>query len=334
MRSFIFLSVILSCTVSCVSKDSRHLASEEKKPLQIIGKRFLFEKYVDDSGFIQYYYLPASSKNAPLIVSIQGSGCSSLFYKKDDVIMSRGSQVSIAELVSGKYGILAVEKPTVNTFDNFDRADGPDDCTEAYRQQFTAGLWTQTLKTALYDLLRSKSLNPEKIIVYGHSEGATFAAALAAEVPQVTHVISSAGGGGGPLFDTISRLKKKKSSTADQGNIDILREIQKWQMMSADPDHSSQYWGLSPRYWLSLMDYAPEKTLLKTNAYLYIVHGTEDTSASIDTADFLVSELISKKRRLFYNRKSGYDHSFNNTKGESHYSDMIGEALNWAVTSN
>src|SRR5262249_31956900 len=151
-----------------------------------LGHRVGFERTaLPDLGLI-YYFLAADAKDAPLIISIQGSGCDSVFERDEKGRVFGGTEVEIADIVGSKAAILTVEKPHVETF--FKSTSRGDDtgCSSEFRRDFVRDRWLAQLKNALSDVMRTRSLRPKRIIVLGHSEGAEVAAFLAEEVPQIT----------------------------------------------------------------------------------------------------------------------------------------------------
>ena len=74
----------------------------------------------------------------------------------------------------------------------------------------------------------------------------------------------------------------------------------------------------------------PDQTLLKTNAHVYIIHGTADKNSSIASADLLVSELATKNRPFIYKRLLGLDHRFSK-KGEDQMDQVISDSVKWAL---
>ncbi len=112
-----------------------------------------FRRYVakgTDGQRITFYLSTQQSAShpVPLIVWIQGTGCSSQFVSVDGR-MSRGLQGVLYSVARGRARILAVEKPGVEFLD-----DPPDDgdagaCRPGFRTEFTLDRWATTIADAI-----------------------------------------------------------------------------------------------------------------------------------------------------------------------------------------
>src|SRR4051812_29787675 len=86
-----------------------------------------------DGRNITYYFSPAKSKGAPLLLMIQGSGCNRIFNKS-----SKGIYSTIFNLVNiaaeSKFSVLAVEKPFSGIKENAKGTSVEFDCTKEFHQ--------------------------------------------------------------------------------------------------------------------------------------------------------------------------------------------------------
>ncbi|MGB9159908.1 MAG: hypothetical protein WCB72_10710, partial [Candidatus Sulfotelmatobacter sp.] len=112
-----------------------------------------FRRYVADGrdGKRITFYLstqPAPSHPVPLIVWVQGTGCSSQFVKVGER-MARGLQGVLYSVARDRARILAVEKPGVEFLDY-----PPDDadahaCRPGFLAEFTLDRWATTIADAI-----------------------------------------------------------------------------------------------------------------------------------------------------------------------------------------
>lgn len=331
MRNILSVVLLLPVLCSCASKTSRVPASIGRLPVAELGKRYVFNKYdIPDQQTI-YYLRRAAKQDAPLILVIQGSGCDSIYSTDSKGNVFGEMQVQIAGLVESRAHVLAVEKPTVQTFYQSPNPGAQGGCPIEFRAKFTMDLWVKYLKSALSDAITSQGLTPSRIIVLGHSEGAIAAAALAAEVRSVTHVVYASGGGGNPLFEAFVRRKRAAKGNVVLENQYIQDGIRDWQAMSRNPDDSQTlYWGHTPLYWISQGRMSPGSLLSKSAAKIYVVQGTADMAASIEGSDLLVSELILNNKSVEYKRIKAADHGYR-IKTKNRMSEVLSDAVAWSL---
>ena len=107
-----------------------------------------FRRYVEkvrDGHYITFYLSTQQAPSpVPLIVWVQGTGCSSQFVSVGGR-MSRGLQGVLNSVARDRARILAVEKPGVEYLD-----DHPDDsdasaCRPEFRAEFTLDRWATTI---------------------------------------------------------------------------------------------------------------------------------------------------------------------------------------------
>lgn len=324
--------LILPCVLwiaSCATFSATDPASQIKKTAEKIGNINVFEKHEIPEQSIIYYLHPSSYSNAPLILYIQGSGCDSIFLKDARGTVNGGQASLIASVVNGRASVLAVEKPTLKTYDASSSDGNVADCSQQFREEFHRDAWVKTLQLALSDA--SKIIHPSKVFVLGHSEGASMAAALASETPQVIKVIYAAGGGGNPLFGSFIRRIRAANGNQVLADSYIQSGIKEWQVAMKNPsDPNNVLWGHTAQYWSIEAKNSPIKDMLKTSAKFYIIQGTEDTSASIEATDYLVSEMVTAGRYIMYRRIAGADHGFA-VNGQSNMREEYTQAIAWAL---
>lgn len=323
--------LILPCVLlaACATFSARDPASQIEKPIEKIGIINFFEKHEIPEKSIIYYLHLSSHSEAPLILYIQGSGCDSIFLKDARGFVNGGQASLIASIANGRASVLAVEKPTLKTYDQSSSDGNVSDCSQQFREEFNRDTWVKTLQLTLNHV--SKIIHPSKVFVLGHSEGASMAAALASEAPQVVKVIYAAGGGGNPLFGSFTRRIRAANGNQVLADSYIQSGIKEWQVAMKNPSDSNNIlWGHTAQYWSIEAKNSPIKDMLKTSANFYIIQGTEDTSTSIESTDYLVSELVTAGRPITYRRIAGADHGFT-INGQSNMREEYTKAIAWAL---
>ncbi len=266
-----------------------------------------FRRYVtkDRHGQPLTFYLsvpPADGHPLPLIVWIQGTGCSSHFVTAGGR-MSRGLQGILSAVARGRARVLAVEKPGVEFLD-----DPPDDgdargCRPEFREAFTLDRWATTIADAIQAAEKMPGVDSSKALVIGMSEGGIVAMRVSNVSPQVTHVASLSGGGPVYLFHLAEFMRGK--------GLDPEKEVYAcWNDILNDPDSPTKFcWGQTYRQWTSFMKTSVIAEALQSHALLYFVHGTADTQQSIAGFDVLHAELAARKREAVFERIEGADHA-------------------------
>lgn len=266
----------------------------------------------------------APSHPVPLIVWVQGTGCSSQFVSVDGR-MSRGLQGVLYSLARGRARILAVEKPGVEFLD-----DHPDDgdasaCRPEFRAEFTLDRWATTIADAIQAAQKLPGVDASKTLVIGHSEGGIVAMRVSNVSPVVTHVASLSGGGPVYLFHMAEFMRSQ--------GLDQEKEVYAcWSEIVKDPDSTSKFcWGQTYRQWSSFMKTSVIAEALKSHAFLYFAHGTADAQQSIAGFDVLRAELSARQRDAVFERIEGADHALDLPKQQvpEGLEAVFGRVVDW-----
>jgi pimeloyl-ACP methyl ester carboxylesterase len=269
----------------------------------------------------------APSHPVPLIVWIQGTGCSSQFVSVDGR-MSRGLQGVLYSVARGRARILAVEKPGVEFLD-----DPPDDgdagvCRPGFRTEFTLDRWATTIADAIQTAQKLPGVDTSKTLVIGISEGGIVAMRVSNVSPVVTHAASLSGGGPVYLFHLAEFMRSK--------GLDPEKEVYAcWSDIVKDPDSATKFcWGQTYRQWSSFMKTSVIAEALKSHALLYFAHGTADTQQSIAGFDVLRAELAAKQRDAVFERIQGADHALDlpDQKLPAGLEAVFGRVVDWFLT--
>ncbi|MFY9911264.1 MAG: hypothetical protein WCF22_10810 [Candidatus Sulfotelmatobacter sp.] len=288
-----------------------------------------FRRYVAegrDGRHITFYLstLPAPIHPVPLIVYVQGTGCSSQFVSVGGR-MSRGLQGVLYSVAHGRARILTVEKPGVDFLD-----DPPDDgdarnCRPEFRAQFDLDRWATTVADAIQAAQQLPGVDVSKTLVIGISEGGIVAMRVSNVSPAVTHAASLSGGGPVYLFHLAEYMRSK--------GLDAEKEVYTcWSDILKDPGSDAKFcWGQTYRQWSSFMRTSVIAEALKSHAHLYFAQGTADTQQAIAGFDVLRAELAAKQREAVFERIDGADHALDlpNQKVPEGLKTVFGRVENW-----
>ncbi len=285
------------------------------------GKRITF--YLSTSFSLATQQTP--SHPVPLIVWVQGTGCSSQFVSVGGR-MSRGFQGVLYSVARDRARVLAVEKPGVEFMD-----DPPDDgvdastCRPEFRAEYTLDRWATTIADAIQAAQKLPGVDASKTLVIGISEGGIVAMRVSNLLPQVTHAASLSGGGPVYLFHLAEFMRSKK--------LDAEKEVYAcWSDILKDPDSASKFcWGQTYRQWSSFMKTSVIAEALQSHALLYFAHGTADTQQSIAGFDVLRAELAARQRDAVFERIEGADHALDlpNQKVPEGLEAVFGRVVDW-----
>jgi pimeloyl-ACP methyl ester carboxylesterase len=312
---------------------------KNEQPKRFVGFRQGAEDYpVGDKPFRRYvvegrdgkqitFYLSTQqtpSHPVPLIVWVQGTGCSSHFVRVGERIGSK-LQSLLYSVARGRARILAVEKPGVEFLD-----DHPDDsdaraCRPEFRAEYTLDRWATTIADAIQAAQKLPGVDTSKTLVLGHSEGGIVAMRVSNVSPRVTHAASLSGGGPVYLFHMAEFMRGQR--------LDAEKEVYAcWSEIVKDPDSTTKFcWGQTYRQWSSFMKTSIIAEALKSRALLYFVQGTADTQNSITGFDVLRAELAAKQRDAVFERIEGADHALDlpNQQVPEGLEAVFGRVVGW-----
>src|SRR4029077_10147213 len=148
-----------------------------------------YERYLTQDPFereITFYLseTPRKEESLPLIVFVQGSGCSSLFVRRNGTVVSNLGHSTLQEIAERKARVLLVEKPGVKFLEQ------REDCTGAkeFNREFSLERWAEALEAAIRAATTLEQIKKGKVLVIGHSEGGLVACRVARDLPGlVTH---------------------------------------------------------------------------------------------------------------------------------------------------
>jgi pimeloyl-ACP methyl ester carboxylesterase len=247
----------------------------------------------------------------PVLLFIAGSGCQSLFQRIGERVGGGYQNLMLAH-AGARVRILVVEKPGVKYLDAPAQPGSALGASQQFLSEHTLPRWAEANIAALRGVWTMPEIDRSLTLVVGHSEGGSVAAKVAAELPEVTHVASLAGGGPTQLFDFVANASRvgpdDKPGDASRRIRDLYAE---WTKIQNDPESISQFWlGHPYRRWSSFLKYSVLEGLTHTKARIYLAHGTRDTVIPVASHDMLVSELKVRGHDVTSERLEGADHGF------------------------
>lgn len=287
---------------------------------------------------ITFYVSVAPAENTkarlPIVLFIQGSGCQSVFQRKDGK-PSMGLPGLLLEQAKDKVRVLVVEKPGVNLFDQPTRPGSAEEASEEFLTEHTLPRWAEANIAALRAAWTLPNVNHSMTLLVGHSEGGLVAARVAAELPQITHVASLACGGPTQLFSLAELFARPRPDDAPGDVAKRRRAVyDEWARIQADPNSITKFWMGHPyRRWASFLQYSLTTELLRCRARIYLAHGTNDTATPVTAFDVVSAELAVHKRDVTAERIEGADHGFRTKDMPQGSPDglqaLFGRVLDW-----
>ncbi len=268
------------------------------------------------------YYLSADSSTVPkpLLVYLDGSGAYPLFQEIDDGGI--GSTVVLDfDKLSQQFTILLISKPGIPFvdkmgFDQYGYPEYPEPLE--YKEKLSLNWRVQSADQIINQLVKTKKVDPNRIVVLGFSEGAQVGPLLAATNHHITHLLLFGGNGLNQFFDPIITARMKAASgqlTEEEAQMEIDSLFIAYDKIYNDPNNTKEnWWGHTYQRWSSFTESAPYKSLLDLDIPIYIANGSLDEN-SVLSADYIKLEFIRKRKtNLTYKTYVNYDHQFNELK--------------------
>ncbi|MEM6686707.1 MAG: hypothetical protein AAF617_13070 [Bacteroidota bacterium] len=339
MKSIISIVVIFFSICNTVDAQHEHITKNWKTVR------------INDSvlGTIDYHIHKNNiNKKKPLIVYLQGSTNFPLYYVKPNGRYSSGITLNVSSM-SDTYHVVLISKPNTPFVDSLEiapsgRIQYP--WRKGYSEKYSLHWRANSADKVINDILNTLEVDTSKIIVWGHSEGAQVAPAVALKNNKITHVISMAGNALNHLYDFIlmerfAALSGQKSNKKAQSNIDSL--YAEFEKIYKNPTATTKEWfGESYLKWSSFTLNAPIENMLKLDLPILYVAGGNDLH-SILNMDYAKLEFLRKgKDNLTYKVYPNYDHYFMETKteesGKKEWIDHLDEvnefALKWVLQNS
>lgn len=276
----------------------------------------------------------------PLLVYLEGSGAQSHFFSMDGR-MGMGVFGLIAMNHGKTYHVVTTEKRGVPFGDAGNRGSA-EGASEEYNRFATLDDRVADVRLLLDLLLAENAVDSSQVILLGHSEGADVAAGVAVVDSRVTHVAFLSGGGAAQFFDFFVQTRKrlaKENVPAEEVEKQIAGLEQQIREILEDPNSETRMFaGHAFKRWSTFATVAAAENLARSKAKLFLAHGTEDESVPIESFDYLVVELLRKRRvDVTVKRYAGCDHSYMQVGAEPSndpFQNVIAEVVNWATSTS
>lgn len=286
---------------------------------------------INDEEIVFYTYQKGQQPKTKLIVYLQGSDPSPQFsYRiKDDKIQKLCWLNGEFNSLPKEYLYVVIEKI------GFEGTINEDNIPKPIVYQEKNSLENRVSRaSSVIDYITTKNVF-EKVIVYGHSEGAPVGAKLATINSKITHLGFWAGNALPDFFDFIleNRIEYYKGSISDSlaqsrinKNIDGFNEI-------AKDSSNTKGNGYTNLRWWSYSE-PPINNLLKIDIPIYVQVASLDKSAPIESSYLIPLEFARlKKSNLSYNVCVGCDHGFsrtnNNGNVERKWKEIFENFIEW-----
>ncbi|WP_426104249.1 alpha/beta hydrolase family protein [Massilia sp. TSP1-1-2] len=247
------------------------------------------------------YYLSHAAKKSPLVLFIQGSGCTPPFTNVESGKPAVGFLPWIPWLKQGSVVLMAVEKPYQPSL-SIDSLKGAEDCPKQFNAYFSYDQWLTALRLAVQHALTLPNVDPRHVLIIGISEGSTMAAGLARAIPDVTHVALLGSSGPTQLYDFAANIYRLNEDDGEK-----LRRLQELDAtvsnINADSSSTSKFaWGHTYLRWSSFFAQSSADNLSHARARVYLGSGMRDNSTPILSTEVMYAQLRAQNRDVTFRR--------------------------------
>lgn len=264
----------------------------------------------DQEKIVYYTYTSDSSPKAKMVLYLQGSDPSPQFsykIKNNETQKLCWLNGEFKEL-SNEYIYVVIEKIGFEGVIDEDNIPRP----EIYQQKNSLDNRVFRANEVINKLCTVNKF--DKIIVYGHSEGAPVAAKLGTVNKKITHVGFWAGNALPDYYDFIleSRIQFYKGEiSAEEAQKNIDKTISSFVDKVAKDTANVTGKGYTNKRWWSYSE-PPINSLLQIDVPIYVQVATNDESAPIESTYLIPLEFArAGKTNLTYKVCVGCDHGFN-----------------------
>lgn len=312
-----------------------HLFGQVKEPSRkSVLEKFGFEEYfitIDGDTTFFYYHQKPNSHPTKLVLYLQGTAADPLFSVEEE-----NSKFSIYRWFPGDYELLTEDYsyaviaksgiPPIQRTENIKY--------DKYHQANTLDNRVKQADTVINYLSQKSGKDLEKIVVYGHSEGAPVAAKLGTVNNKITHLGFWAGNALPDFYDFAifnSRSVSKGKISNSEAKENILELIQEFKSVSENRNSTvaetkDDY---SNKRWWSYAE-PPINHLLKINIPIYVQVAGNDQSAPIESTYLIPLEFIRHgKTNLTYEICTACDHGFV-TEDKDLWSEIFMNFISWS----
>jgi pimeloyl-ACP methyl ester carboxylesterase len=240
----------------------------------------------------------------PLIVFVQGTGCSSHFTGREGRVL-KGIPNLLHDVVGARARVLAVDKAGVEFLDDQRGRPMQEACSSRFFQEHTLDRWTEAIASSIRSARTLPSVDGSRTLVAGISEGAMVAVRVSNILPGVTHAASLSGGGPNHLH-VLAEYVRRRGLDPEELVFGC------WSKVQRDPDSTTNFCLDHPyRHWSSFYRTSLIEECLRAKAKLRIVHGSADEQNGVSGFDVLQAELAAHGVSAALERLEGADHGLN-----------------------
>lgn len=262
-----------------------------------------------DGSLIDYYLdRPAGPANGLLLLA-QGSGC---------LPVGKSESLAAARAAFPDHIALSVEKVGVTPASEI--VDGFTDCPSAFHDRYTISLRVSDYLAVAAEV-RADPAIPDRLVLFGGSEGGLAVAMLAAELaPDATIILSSATG---TDFGTmvLSTVPPEGRPTLEAA----------FAAARANPDSGEMFAGSSYRFWADMLDRRTLDYMTAASGPFLLIQGGRDTSSPLEAARATADAYRDAGLcNLTYFEFPALDHGMTDPSGTSHLALVAALAAGWA----
>lgn len=280
-------------SLACAAHPSDFLRKEEIQSGPDTYTRFSLKRA--DEPDVRYYF-SAPRQKAPLVLYIQGSGCTPVF-----VDSGGGNHAStVFSLVTlahtRQYAVMVVDKPHAPAV----MPGGG--CPKAFNDYFSFDTWLATVKRALRHALTLPDVDANRVLVIGISEGATVASALARDMAVVSDVALVGATGPTQFYDFIANVYRSEGNDAAKER--QLRELDDAiARINDSPQETGKFeWGHTYKRWSSFFKESSVNNLLQSHARVYLASGMSDQNVPMLSTEVMYAQLRAQGRSVRFRR--------------------------------
>jgi pimeloyl-ACP methyl ester carboxylesterase len=293
------------------------------------------------AGRVDYFVSTEALKagpRKPLFVFIQGSGPQPLFEvrEQDGRRMVRSSMMIRPKTVAADFWYVVLSKPGIPFL-----LTGPFTPPPEYWQRTSLPARADSVNAVIAHLLSQPGVDGSRVVVAGHSEGASVAARVAATNRRITDVVFLSSDGESQMYGFVLDARKRQARgelTPAATDAEIQNLMQKFHDIHANPDAIDKFWmGHTYLRWSTFFQPAVDN-LLKTNARVFVGTGTADTNVPVESTEVIPLEFLrAGKHNLTFRTWPGLDHSYSKEviapdgshRREDHLPEVLAEVMEW-----
>ncbi len=296
---------------------------------------FIQETIITESDTI-VYYLTDYKRRTPtkLVVFIQGTSANPLFSYE----MKNGKPVFYRwfnddfQHIDDSTVFAIIPKPGMHGLFHDDEIQVP---TKYYVSNYKDYRVNQ-IHQSIEHIVENHMESSDKVIVYGHSEGAAIASGLALKNDKITHLGFWSGNVLNNFyeFSLFNRIESLKGSMSDSlAHENVMGIINWYSNVIEDPESVDlDQIGFTNKRWSSY-ERPPIEELLDIEIPIFALFASEDESTPIETAYLLPIQFMEKRKpNLTFEVCIGCDHGYvqKSEKDETqHWSRLFRKFLEW-----